>query len=237
MRKSSIFILFAIFLVFVSIQGWVMAKKFSTPTTFTAIEATIMGRVVEVRTPLQGTLLEMNVEEDQRVRVGDPLFTIVPAPLLVRIGVVSDSEPIVIRAPRSGIVNDIHTTEGGVVQADQLLAKIVDNSMKEIFVQAKVNVQPSDVSKIQPLLKASVQARFLNNGESLPAVVSSVDPVYDANRSTLDVRLRFLEHVPEIADLGVGLPVNASLEMDAETNPTPVQKLLSFFLPTSQAER
>jgi multidrug efflux pump subunit AcrA (membrane-fusion protein) len=237
MRKSSIFILLGIFIVFVSIQGWVMSKKFLTPATFAASEATIMGQVIELRTPMQGTLTEVNVEEDQRVRIGDPLFTLVPAPLLVRIGVVADDEPIIITAPRSGIVNDVHVSEGGVIQADQLLAKIVDNSVDQVYIKAKIDVQPNEMFKIQPLLRAGVQASFLNNGETIPAVVSSVDPVYDAITHTVEVRLRFLEGVPEIADLGVGLPVTAWLRADSETTGSPVEKLLSFFLPTSEAEQ
>lgn len=237
MRKSSIIILLGIFLVFVSIQGWVISRKLFTPATFVASEAVIMGRLAEVRVPFQGLITDVHVVEHQRVRVGDPLLTIAPSPLLLRMGLLADESPLQITAARSGIVDGLVVLEGAVVQADQLVTKIVDTSMEEVYVQAKINVLPADVPRIQPLLRGSVQAEFLNGGRVLPALVSSVDPMYDASRNMLEVRLRLLADVPELSSVGVGLPVQAWLQLENDGGDSAFRRMMSALLPTSEAQQ
>ncbi len=236
MKLSSFFFLTLVLLAFVGIQGWVLVQKFVAPVVFVAREAVILGRIVEVRTPFEGVVWGIGVQEDERVEEGRELFRLsrtVTHPVTQE----QREEEFTVAALRPGVVTNIQAVEGGFVQSDQKLAEIADNSADVLYVRARLSVPPRDVPKIQPLLRASVSAPFVNGGQPLQAVVSAIDPVYDAATETLEVRMRLITGTEELQRLSLGLPVDARVVLERDPPTNPVIAFFARLFPTSQAHQ
>jgi multidrug efflux pump subunit AcrA (membrane-fusion protein) len=234
MRLSSFFFLGLILVAFGAIQGWVLVQRFVAPEVFTTQEAVLEGILVEVRTPTQGTVRQVWVQEDERVEQGKELFTLFRT---VRDPATQEDreEEFTVTAVRAGVVTDIQAVEGTFAQSDQKLAHLVDNAPDVLHVRARLSVLPADVPKIQPLMRGTVEAGFVNGGNPMDAVISSIDPVYDADTETLEVRMRFVDPGEELQRLAVGLPVKASVVIERPVPTNPVLVFFSRLFPSSQA--
>lgn len=234
MKFSSILTIGVVLVAFVAIQGWVLSRTFIAPRVFTAFEATIAGETVEVRTPIQGMIRNVLVQENQHVEENQPLFTVTriitdPTTLAWR----HDDLPIL--AVQPGIISSIDARTGLFVQADQKLGMIVDNSPETIRVRAVLDVDEEDAPRIRPGLVAGVRAKFLNGGDSLDALVASVSPLYDAYAHKLTVELRLLRYPDDIEAMPLGLPVEAWVEQEREPDDNIVIGLYTWLFPHSQA--
>jgi multidrug resistance efflux pump len=206
MRRSSFVILGLVLLTFAGIQAWVVSRAFFAPRTFTAVEAVIQGETIGVRTPVQAEVTEVIVHDGQEVTDGQVLFVL--RRLSTDLTALGQPASVEIRALRGGIATDVSVSVGQLVQSDQLLALVIDGGPEALHVQARLQIEPGDVSALHPLMIAMVQAPFLNGGRAIEAVVTSIDPVYDARQRTIDVRLRLLT-IPADLPRSLGLPVQA----------------------------
>ncbi len=210
MKRSSIFILIGILVIFGLIQTWVFREKFLTPSSVTATQASLTGDTIMAGTPVSGIVRAVHVKEGEKVERGEPLFTVFQQSPLDPDG----GSPVSIVAQHSGYVYDIATTVDSFVQASQILARIVDTSPKSLFVKATLSVRPEVLSSITPGREATVQAKFLNKGTPAKALVSSVG-LYDAAKKTVDVRLKFVS-VPTVENIAsvIGFPVEVRVRTD-----------------------
>jgi multidrug resistance efflux pump len=212
MKKSSIFILIAILIVFGLIQTWVFREKFLTPSSIEATQATLVGETVTVGTPVSGIVRAIHVKEGQKVERGEPLFTVFQQSPLDPDG----GSPVSVVAQRPGQIYDLNTTVDSFVQASQILAKIVDISPQGLYVKATLSVRPDVLSSVVPSREATVRASFLNKGAPTKAYVSTVG-LYDAGKKTVDVKLKFAS-VPTIENIAtvVGFPVDVSVRTEGK---------------------
>lgn len=234
MKFSSIITIGAVLIVFVAIQSWVLARTFIAPRVFTAFEASITGETVEVRTPIQGMIRNILVQENQHVDEDQTLFTVTrivtdPATLAWRY----DDLPIL--AVHSGIITKMDARTGLFVQADQKLATIVDNSPETMRIRAILDVDADDAHRIRPGMSASVQAGFLNDDDPIGATVMSVNPVYDAYAKRLTVELRLLRYPEGIEAMPLGLPVEAWVQQERTADDNIVIGLYTWLFPHSRA--
>ncbi|NOS67196.1 MAG: HlyD family efflux transporter periplasmic adaptor subunit [Candidatus Peribacteraceae bacterium] len=234
MKFSSILTAGLVLIAFVAIQSWVLARTFIAPRVFTAFEASIEGDTVDVRTPIQGMIRNVLVQENQRVQEDQVLFTITrivtdPATLAWR----HDDLPIL--AVQPGIVTKVDARTGLFVQADQKLATIVDNSPETMRIRAVLDVDADDAHRIRPGMAAGVTAKFLNGGDVIDALVASVDPVYDAYAKRLTVELRLLRYPEGIETMPLGLPVEAWVQQERKSNDNVVIGVYTWLFPHSRA--
>ena len=210
MKFSSFLIVILVLCVFIAVQGWIVSQKFLLPKRLEAAQAVIVGSTVEVGTPVSGLVTEVGVAEDQQVSQGQTLFAIVPQSP-------SDPQggaPVLIAAQRKGVITDMVVTAGAYVRTSDKLARIVDNSIDAITIEASFPIDPADLGRVSATVPAIVRAPYINSNRPLAAVVSSVDPEYDAKTGTIDVRLRLLEFPEADMQLTVGAPVQVTIDIE-----------------------
>lgn len=235
MKISSFFTFGTVVIVFLIIQGWVLTKIFILPRTFIAMEAVMMGDSTEVRTPVQGMIKSVNVKENERVMTDQTLFVVtsmVTNPDTQEIA--QEDFPILALGP--GIITDINVRNGLYVQSVQKLATIIDNSSDALYVRATIPVEPKDVPRIQPRMSAKVRANFLFDGSPVGAMVTAVEPRYDAKIQMLTVRLRLFRYPDGMESLPLGLPVEAWLEEERRSNDNIVIAAFRTLFPNSEAQ-
>ena len=234
MKFSSLLILVVVVGLFFVIQGWAVDHKYLAAQRIQTQQAILTGKVAEIRSPVSGIVMEVGVQEGQRISDGQQMISILSR---------SPSNPeqeiiATISAPQSGVVSDLSTIRGTFVQSNERLLRIVDSSPDALTIKAKLPVSPQDLRRVKPLLKASVQADYLNGGQPLEAVITSVSPEYDAASRTIDVRLRFLQAPSDLASLTIGVPVHVRIE--GESQVTPFQNFIRYvtdvFAPPSNAQ-
>lgn len=235
MKFSSILTIGIVLVAFMVIQGWVLARTFIAPRTFTAVEASIAGKTIEVRTPVQGMIQSVMVRENQRVEEDQPLFTVTrivtdPATLAWRY----DDLPIL--AVQPGIITSLQAQEGLFVQAAQKLATIVDNTPETMHIRALLSVDADDVRRIRPGMPAGVRASFMNGGSTIEAMVANVHPVYDAPAGEFPVDLKLLQYPDGIEALPLGLPVEAWVEEVRRSDDNVVNTIYTWLFPHIRAE-
>lgn len=208
MRIRSLFLIAFLLCVFAAVQTWVVTRAFFDVRRIEAATAVLQGVAVNVGSPVGGTVLDVGVSEDQLVAQGQTLFVIA--------GSTGEggSAPITVAAQRAGVVTDIDATQGGYVRSGDRLARIVDNSLESVRIAATLRVAPEDLAFIKANRPATVNAGFLGDDEPLPAVISSVDPEYDAKTGSIDVRLRLAKYPPGTRDLPLGAPVRVTMEIE-----------------------
>lgn len=212
MKRSSFFILLAILIAFVAVQGWLLRALFFQQSAITAVRASIMGETLLVGTPISGIVRSVQVAEGQRVSRGQPLFLIMEQSPLNPDG---DALSAIV-AQRAGTVYGIDVTVDSFVQASQILARIVDTDPQALYVEAVLPVTPEKLPAIGAFQPATVQGDFLRDTDPIPAVVTSVG-LYDAEHGTVDVRLRMLRMPSsEHHDTLVGLPVAVTVMSRAQ---------------------
>ncbi len=235
MKLSSFFTFGAVVVVFLIIQGWVLTKMFIVPRTFVATEAVMMGDSTEVRTPVQGMIKSVAVKENEQVLTDQTLFVVTrvvtdPATQEVH----QEDFPILALGP--GIITDITVRNGLYVQSAQKLATIIDNSADALYVRAMIPVEAKDVPRIQPRMTAKVRANFLFDGSPVEAMVTAVEPKYDAKVQMLTVRLRLFRYPDGMESLPLGLPVEAWLEEERRSNDNIVIAIFRSIFPNSEAQ-
>lgn len=211
MRARSFIAICFVFVIFVGIQGWIFLHKFWYPKVVEAGEAILMASVLTVGTPVPGTIHSVHVVDAQWVGENQVLFLVIPQTPEDPLG----STPIPIIATQSGVIMDIAVVQGEFVQASERLARIVDIRHEARFVQARFPLEPKDRRLLRPFLRAKVTAPFLNDGAAIDAVVTSVNPVYDARTGTIEAKLRLLDMYIEEAE-SVGLPVKVEIAIENE---------------------
>lgn len=200
MKLSAIYTVTVVLLVFLTLQGWAMQHRVWSPAAVTVEEAVLLGKGAEVRTPETVEVVSVDVEEGDRVEAGDVLFR------------VRGRGTFTLTASQDGIVSGITTTPGSFAQANETLAKIIDTSADSLFVLARLGVEPEHVGKVKPGMLATVTAEHINGGEPLDAVVSSVSPEYDAERRSIEVRLKLVNPPSALSPLLTGLPVDVDFK-------------------------
>ena len=235
MKTSSFFTFGAVVIVFAVIQGWVLTKIFIAPRVFIADEAVMMGDSIDVRTPIQGMIKSVAVQENEQVMTDQTLFVISrvtsdPDTQEMR----EDAVPILAIGP--GIITTIRVKSGVFVQGAQQLATIIDNSPSALYVRAKIPVEPADVPRIVPRMSAKVRANFLFDGAPVDAMVTTVEPQYDAKIQMLTVRLRLFRYPDGIESLPQGLPVEAWVQEERRSNDNIVIALFRKMFPNSEAQ-
>ena len=234
MKLSTIFTVGIVVMMFLVIQGWVLARAFIAPRVFIAREASIAGETIEVRAPIQGMIRSVLVQDYQRVRENQALFTITrivtdPVTLSWR------HEDLPVTAVHPGIITKVQARSGLFAQADQKLAVLIDNSPETLRITASLAVAARDVPRIRPGMPAEISAEFLNGGRPVPAVVDSVDPVYDARTETLPVELQMLRYPDDLETLPLGLPVEVTVRQERRADDNIVIALYTWFFPRSRA--
>ena len=236
MRLSSLLRLGAVVTLFVLIQGWLLMHTFVSPRVFEAAEASLRGATVDIRSPASGTLQTVAVHEGQRVEEGELLF-VVQRTVVDPDTMLWSSDELPVYAQQSGVVSGVFTMRGTFVNGEQKLAMIVDNSPDSLYVLAKLNVPPGDVTRIRRLMSATVQGDFLNDGKPIDAIISTVDPLYDKDGRTLTVRLQLLRYPQEVeAGLPLDVPVSAEIRQDRDPDENAVIALINWIFPSSQAQ-
>jgi len=208
MKRSSIFILVGILILFGVIQGWAVYSKVLLPGSVRTAQAYLQGKTMTVGTPVSGILRSMYVTEGQKVQKGEAMFLIIRQSEQTA----NDGTPVTVVAQRSGTVSGLDATVDSFVQASQILAKIVDESFEGMYVEALIPVDPEDLGDMVPGRKAEVSAFFLNNGDF--PVKAAIDTVgfYDGLKGAVEVKLKLLEQ-PMITSSSpvIGLPVDVSI--------------------------
>ena len=215
MKFSSLLILVVVVGLFFVIQGWAVEHKSLAAQRIQTQQAILTGKVAEIRSPVSGIVMEVGVQEGQRISDGQQMISILSR---------SPSNPeqeiiATISAPQSGVVSDLSTIRGTFVQSNERLLRIVDSSPDALTIKAKL-------------------PDYLNGGQPLEAVITSVSPEYDAASRTIDVRLRFLQAPSDLASLTIGVPVHVRIE--GESQVTPFQNFIRYvtdvFAPPSNAQ-
>ena len=235
MKVSSYFRLGIVLVIVAVIQGWLLMRIFVAPRVYTSAEPYIVGSTVDVRAPISGTLDSVTVHDGEHVDEGQTLFTVrrtVVDPETQRLR----DESIVINAQLTGEIGDVSTVRGTFVQADQKLASIVDNSPDMLYVTARMSVTPRDVARIHRLMSATVTADFLSDGKPIDAMISSVNPLYDPQSKTLNVKLQLLRYPDELEGLPLGLPVQVQIFDNRSSDDNAVIAILHWMFPQSEAE-
>ena len=197
MKLSSLYVITIVLLLFLTIQGWVINQKFWSPKRVDVAEAVLMGVSADVKAPLPAQVVSIAVQENERVEIGQTLFTIRP----------QGQGTVRIASPRDGILTNVLLTPGVFVQVNEKLAEVVDGSPEALHVRARLLVKPENVKYIKPRLLATVHADYLNDGNPLKAMVTAVSPQYDAEAQTIDVRLKLLDMPKGFSLTALGLPV------------------------------
>jgi multidrug resistance efflux pump len=213
MKISSFFILLAVIATFATVQGWIVVRKFGVPPTLATSEAVLMGATSNVATPVSGLIEHVAVSEGQSVTIGQKIATII---------VQSAADPsgeteMDITAQRNGTITDVSAVGGSFTHAGDRLATIVDSSTEALHVRAKLPVEPDQLQTIRPVLKATIEAHYLNNGQPLQAIVEAVDPVYNAQSRTIGLKLRLLNPPETIANYPLGIPVQAKVQLGTKS--------------------
>jgi multidrug efflux pump subunit AcrA (membrane-fusion protein) len=196
MKLSAIYTITVVVLVFLTLQGWALKNRVWSPSAVNVEEAVLLGRSADVRTPEAVQITSIVVQEGDRVEAGDVLFRVM------------GRGPFTLTASQDGVVTGIETTPGSFAQANETLARIVDTSADSLFVYARLGVDPEHVAKVRPGMLAVIQADYLNGGEPLDVVLTSVNPEYDTERRSVEVRFKLMEEPDSISSLLTGLPVN-----------------------------
>lgn len=235
MRLSSYAVLLLVLALFFGLQGYLLVQTYFLPITLTSTHASLMRTELDIGTPVGGTVKNVRTYENQNVEAGA---------ILLEITVQSVDDPrgstvYQVRAPRAGIVIDITVEPGEFVQAGSVIAKLIDSDPHAQYIEATFPLAPEDRAKLQRFEHATVQATHLHNGQPLQALVTSVSPLYDSEKQTVDVRLRLQEGFSLEDDTAfvVGLPVTVTLEVEnTNTLKTWVVAAIHKFAPASLAE-
>jgi hypothetical protein len=205
MKKTSFLFLGLVIAIFVVLQGWFLTQTFLRPREFHSTQAIISGEETDVRSPLQGFVKNILIAEQDRVLENQQLFTVtrlVSDPLTQQL----HEEDYPVLALQNGIVTDMRVKKGEYVETNELLATLVDNSPDSLFVKAMLQVPPKYVTNVRKLLSAKVSAEYMFDGDPMDAMITSVDPVYDAQTQTINVRLKLFRYPDNIDELPLGLP-------------------------------
>lgn len=236
MKFSPLLNLGIVIVVFVLIQGWLLMYMFVSPHVFTSTEAYLRGITLDIRAPVSGNLQTVAVRDGQRVEEGELLFVIQRT--------VIDNETLrwrddvlPIYAPQSGVISGIFTMRGTFVSGQQKLAAIIDNSPDALYVLAKLSVDPSDIMLIRRLMSATVHGDFLANGEPIDAIISSIEPIYDKDSHTLNVRLQLLRYPDDLDGVPLDLPVTAEIRRERQPDENMVIAVINWMFPFSQAQQ
>lgn len=213
MKLSSLLTLLAVLTLFVVFQGYIVLQRYWDPRAIVAEEAMIMGTTIKVGTPVSGIVQDVLVYENQWVERGQPIAKILPqSPVQPEGGAIH-----AITASRAGVITSIAIEEGSFIRSDETIAKIFDGDFEELYVRAYLSIPPEDVAVIRPMQRATVQANYLNNGQSLQGIVSSVDPRYDAKNQIIGVNLRFTEYPMAMELPYEGVPVLAKVQVEDQS--------------------
>ena len=224
MKLSTLFVITVILLVFLTVQGWLINQRFWAPHQISAQEAVLQGATTDVRAPISGTVRDVNVQEDQKVKQGDVIFTMTPP---------QRSSPVTeVTAPSDGVLTNLTARPGMVLRGDESVGQVVDASKDALLVRARLVVPPDEISKIRPRLLATVHASYLNGGKPMDAMVTAVDPLYDAKSHTIDVLMRFLKPPTDMTNVAVGLPVDVSFERNQSVFQRIAQAVAGIFTPS-----
>lgn len=202
LKLSTFYGLTVILLVFFTVQAWLLNERIWSPARITTEQAVLLGVTAEVKAPLPGQLQSVAVSDQQRVTKGQTIAVLKP----------QAGKTVTVTAPRDGIVTDVLTTPGVFVQVNERIASIVDASPGALKIGARLRVAPEDAHLVRPRLLADVRADYLNGGKPMQAVVTAVDPRYDAQNRSIDVQLRILDLPKDFALATVGLPVELEFE-------------------------
>ncbi|MDO8648196.1 MAG: HlyD family efflux transporter periplasmic adaptor subunit [Candidatus Peregrinibacteria bacterium] len=233
MKLSSYAFLCGIVLLFLLFQGWILLDRFWFPKQMASNDAVLMRTILDVGTPVVGTVQKVYVLENQPVKRNAMLFEVTAQTQVDPKGVMV----VPIRSPREGIVMDIGVAAGEFVQASEILAKVVDGDADAQYVTARFTVSPQERFQMKPFLPATVIADHLNDGEPMPALVTSVSPFYDSVTRSVEVRLRLLKPLDPDGLLSVGLPVTVEISVANENAFKDwVKRVAKRFAPSSLAE-
>jgi hypothetical protein len=219
MRTRSILTLLGVLSVFLAAETWMFLDRYWFPIELQSASATIVGTVVDVGSPVMGRIEEVYVFDAQRVRAGDRLLLITPQSQDRPFGGV----PLEITAPRAGTLARVRAVPGSTVQASETLAQVIDLSPESLYVDAVFPVDPANYFRIRALLPARVSARYFRSADPIAAVVTAVEPVYDATESAVRARVRITGTYPSAAPLAAGLPVQVAVTIE---NDNPVKQRL-----------
>lgn len=200
MKLSAVYAVTVVLLVFLTLQGWVLKNRIWSPNAINVEEAVLLGQTAEIRTPETVQVLDIVVQEGDRVDAGDVLFR------------VRGRGPFTLAASQAGVVTDIATTPGSFAQANETLARVVDTSADSLFIHARLGVEPEHVAKLKPGMMATVTADHLLDGRALDAVIASISPEYDSETRSVDVRLKFLDPPDDLSPVLTGLPVDIAFQ-------------------------
>jgi hypothetical protein len=214
MKLSSFFILILIILTFLTIQGWVVVRKFGGPEQLVVEDAILTGPIITVSSPVSGLVTEVNVRDGQPIAQGQKLFVIEPYPAAEE-GSTSRSHEII--AQRSGVFTDTRAAEGSFIHFNEKLGSIVDKNIDTLRVTGQVSIAPERLALVRTVLLSTVQAEYLNGGQPMEAMVDAVDPSYNAANQTIGVKLRLTAVPAELHGLPLGLPVVATIQLGTIT--------------------
>jgi multidrug resistance efflux pump len=202
MKLTTLYTVTIILLVFLTIQGWLVNQKFIASNSVQVVNAALVGKTAEVRSPEAVQIVSVWAKDGEEVSQGDRLFT------------VRGKGSFTISAPIDGTISNITGIAGTFAQAGEKLADLVDTSENTLYVKATIAVEPEDLQDVRPGLLGIVEAKFINDGEPVEMVVTSVDPVYDSNSRSVNVRLDFRKPLGEVEGITTGLPVKLSFKSD-----------------------
>lgn len=229
--KTSSFLRFGfIVVIFVLVQGFLLAKLFIAPRVFYSSTAYLEGMTVDVRAPVFGMLETVAIQEGEIVQEGQLMFVISRSfvdPQTQR----WTNETMPIYTQQEGLVTSVSTVRGTFVQPEQKLARIINNSAESLYVGARFAVAPKDVRYLRQNSSATVRGDFLYNGAPVDALISFIDPQYDPQTGTIGVHLKLLRYPDDIETLPLGIPVTVSVRQDRRTNDNPVIAIFHWAFP------
>ncbi len=230
MKTSSILRFGFVLILFIVLQGFLLAKLFIAPRVFTSSQAYLQGTTVDVRAPVFGMLETVAVKEGDTVSEGQLLFVISRSfvdPQTQR----WTSETMPIYAQQEGLVADVATVRGTSVQPEQKLARIINNSADALYVGARLEISPKDVRYLHENSSATVRGEFLYGGQPVDALISFIDPQYDPQTKTIGVRLKLLRYPDDIETLPLGIPVTVKISQDRNPDDNAVSALFHWAFP------
>jgi multidrug efflux pump subunit AcrA (membrane-fusion protein) len=201
MRLTTFYTVTIIALIFLTLQGWLVHQKLFASDSISVLQATIVGKTADIRPSQAATITQLFVRENDKVAADAQLLTLR-----------GQKSTITLTAPIAGEVRNLTITRQSSVQPNDTLMQIVDTSPASLRVEAIIGLDPEDLPKIRQGLLATVQAEFLNVGKPVQAVVTAVDPVYNAYNKSVNVTLEFRSPPVLSDDFVMGLPVTLKLK-------------------------
>ncbi|PFG44527.1 HlyD family secretion protein [Isoptericola jiangsuensis] len=190
-------------------------------TQATSSQATIVSEDVAVGTDYAGTILQSFVEEGDTVAAGEPLFSLRSLVLAhdLSVGLVSkrasvnevtDDGEITVVAPVDGVVAEIDATQGGFIQAGEVVATLHEAGTTRV--DAQMLLDPADFARIE---KGSYVRIVLPDQTEVPGEVASVAVQNTRNRAEATVSVVSPTLDQQAADELVlpGTPVVARVEL------------------------